>query len=460
MFVQQSWLSLFIVSIIGVLFGVALILIITHATNKRGQKPRNGHRIPTPETTTSHQKYLHSERLKDIYKLLTNLTSTLSYHRVLDIALDLSTGAISSTENAVEGLVSGVLLFTTDEQPEPMLHIAASRGFTRSDLRNMFPAQEGILKNTIDEGGPLITRSIAKDPELGKLFALQACKSAYCFPLSHGLDTYGVLLHGHPDPRFFKPERLEILEMIGNQAMIAIQNARLYKDLEQEKERMMEIQEEARKKLARDLHDGPTQSVAAIAMRVNFARRLLERDSKSASEELFKIEDLARKTTKEIRHMLFTLRPLVLESQGLSAALESMAEKMKETFDQNLLLEVDQQIEEELEMSKQGVLFAIAEEAANNARKYAQAEHIWVRLKFIQSDIASLEIQDDGVGFDIDAIDANYDNRGSLGLVNMRERAELLNGILTINATPGNGALIKVIFPLTEEASERLRHGG
>ena len=67
----------------------------------------------------------------------------------------------------------------------------------------------------------------------------------------------------------------------------------LYQDLEQEKERMMEIQEESRKKLARDLHDGPTQSIAAIAMRVNFARRLMERDPKATLEELYKIEDLS-----------------------------------------------------------------------------------------------------------------------------------------------------------------------
>src|SRR5512140_3158149 len=117
-----------------------------------------------------------------------------------------------------------------------------------------------------------------------------------------------------------------------------MQNARLYSDLEQEKERMLEIQEDARKKLARDLHDGPTQSVAAIAMRVNFARRLMERDAKAAAEELFKIEDLARHTTKEIRHMLFTLRPLILESSGLTAALEAMAEKMHETYSQNVLI--------------------------------------------------------------------------------------------------------------------------
>ena len=107
-------------------------------------------------------------------------------------------------------------------------------------------------------------------------------------------------------------------------------------DLIEEKERMIEVQEEARKKLARDLRDGPTQSVSAIAMRLNLIRMMLTRAPEKVEDELIRAEDLARRTTKEIRHMLFTLRPLVLESQGLHAALESMAEKMVETFGQNV----------------------------------------------------------------------------------------------------------------------------
>jgi signal transduction histidine kinase len=219
----------------------------------------------------------------------------------------------------------------------------------------------------------------------------------------------------------------------------------------------MEIQEEARKKLARDLHDGPTQSVAALAMRVNFARRLIERDSKSAADELYKIEELARRTTKEIRHMLFTLRPLVLESQGLVAALESMAEKMHETFNQNVSVDVDEDLIPNLEMSKKVVIFYIAEEAVNNARKHAQAERIWVRIKAMDAEIVRLEIEDDGNGFDSHSVEATYDSRGSLGMVNMRERAELVNGVLSIDSGSGKGTCVRVLIPLSEEASDRLR---
>jgi len=241
--------------------------------------------------------------------------------------------------------------------------------------------------------------------------------------------------------------------------VVAIQNARLYHDLEQEKERMTEIQEEARKKLARDLHDGPTQSVAALAMRVNFARRLMDRDARAAAEELFKVEDLARRATKEIRHMLFTLRPLILESQGLVAALQSMAEKMKETYDQNVVIEANPEVVSQIEVGKQGVIFYIAEEAVNNARKHAQAAHIWVRLKEAGKDLALLEIEDDGVGFDLESVDATYDHRGSLGMVNMRERTELVNGVLQLDSAEGRGTRIRVIIPLTEDAADRIRRG-
>jgi signal transduction histidine kinase len=105
----------------------------------------------------------------------------------------------------------------------------------------------------------------------------------------------------------------------------------------------------------------------------------MERDPKAASDELFKVEDLARRTTKEIRHMLFTLRPLILESQGLVAALNQLADKVRETHGHNVIVEAQPGSAEQLELGKQGVVFFIAEEAINNARKHAEARHIWVR---------------------------------------------------------------------------------
>ena len=185
---------------------------------------------------------------------------------------------------------------------------------------------------------------------------------------------------------------------------------------------------------------------------------MFNKDEKSALNELVKIEELAHRTTKEIRHMLFTLRPLILESQGLTAALQSMAEKMRETYTQNVVIDVEEQVVENLEMGKQGVIFYIVEEGVNNARKHAAAPNIWVRLKQLELGLALLEIQDDGMGFNVNAVTKAYDKRGSLGMINLRERTELVNGVLNIQSQPGKGTLIQVYVPLTEEAADRLHH--
>jgi signal transduction histidine kinase len=404
-----------------------------------------------------HRRLMESERLRAVYEMTSSLTATLSYKRVLDSALDLGYTALNPDPDPEiiqdERLVSAVLLFTGNE-----LKIGSARRFTNADMRVSLHGNEGILKKIFDEGEAVLTQHVGYDPELGRIIALRSCTSAYCFPLRSGFNVYGAMLFAHPDPNYFTEERRGLLDIIGRQSVIAVQNARLYQDLVEEKERMVEVQEETRKKLARDLHDGPTQSVAAMAMRINLARRLMKKDSKEAMDELLRIEELAHRTTKEIRHMLFTLRPLILESQGLNAALQAMAEKMRETFAQNVIINVDESLLENMEMGKQGVIFYIIEEAVNNARKHASAMHIWVRLRPFETGIALLEIEDDGQGFDVAAVNNSYDQRGSLGMINLRERTELVNGLLNIDSAPKKGTRIQVYIPLTEEDADRLHH--
>lgn len=399
---------------------------------------------------------VQTERLRAIYELTSALAATLSYKRVLDSAIDMAFTALAPdpTEAARDRLVGAVLLFKGGE-----LQTESARRFTNSDLRVTFQGSEGILKRVFDEGEPVLSHDVGYDPELGRVVALRACTVVYCFPLRSGFNVYGAMVFAHPDSNYFTPDRRDLLDIISRQAVIAIQNARLYQDLVEEKERMLEVHEEARKKLARDLHDGPTQSVAAMAMRINLVRRMLQKDAKGAGEELLRLEELALRTTKEIRHMLFTLRPLILESQGLKAALQAMADKMRETFSQEVVIELDERVVSQMEMGKQGVIFYIVEEAVNNARKHASSPTIWVRLKSVEADIALLEIVDRGLGFDVEAINSSYDQRGSLGMVNLRERAELVNGLLNIKSALGQGTTVQVYIPFSEEAADRLHNG-
>ncbi len=405
------------------------------------------------------KRAIQNERMRAIYELTSTLSTTLSYKRVLDSALDMSAAALNPNvepeQTTSDPLVGAVMLFNAGK-----LRIGSARRFTNADMRITFEGSEGILKKALDEGEPIKFKDIGYDHELGRVVALRTCTSGYVFPLRSGFNVYGVLMFAHPEPDFFTVERTNLLDIIGRQAVIAIQNARLYQDLVEEKERLADVYEEARKKLARDLHDGPTQSVAAMAMRLNISRRMLAKDPKSANEELVKLEELAHRTTKEIRHLLFTLRPLILESQGLAAAIQSMSDKMMETFSQRVVVEIDERAAQQLEMGKQGVIFYIIEEAINNARKHAAAEAITVRLRQVETGVVLLEISDNGVGFDVKTVTQNYDKRtsSSLGMVNLRERAELVNGLFNIESQVGKGTNVQVYIPLTEEAADRLHH--
>lgn len=418
----------------------------------------NSHTAGGPGATNAERAaHLQEEvaRLRLVLRKTAAMTATLNYERVLDMVIDLGTAVLSDPGNGGQRIVGALFLFNEDK-----LYVAAARGISQADSRVTLPGRSGVLGEVLNAYEARLCEEPSRDAELQFIAALQPTRQALVIPLGVGLDIYGVLLFAHPKPAFFdRPDRIELMELAAQQAMIALQNARLYHDLEQEKERISEIQEEAQKKLARDLHDGPTQSIGAIGMRVNFARRLLERDPKAASDELYKIEELARRTTKEIRQMLFTLRPLVLESEGLIPALHHLADKMMENHGQKVVVEADDSAAADLEVGKQGVVFFIIEEAANNARKHARADHIWLRLKR-DGDMMIVEVADDGRGFDVAAVEADYEKRGSMGMINLRERAELVNGILKIGSTPGRGSTVRVIVPLSVEAAERLHRAG
>jgi len=442
-------LNLFTFLVAGAFGYISIQLVKTIRLNRQAQQE-------SLQESQQRKLGMENERLRAIYSLTSTLLATLNYQRVLESVLDLSLSALNTEAEAAadDRLVCAVLLFSKNET----LEVGSARRLTTADMRVVLDGRVGAMAQAIEQAKPILLKDVENDPELIHFIAFQRCKEIYCFPLRSGFSAYGVLLFGHPQPGFFTRDRREILDILGSQAVIAIQNARLYQDVVDERERMVDAQEEARKKLARDLHDGPTQSVSAIAMRVNMAQRILLKDPKAAGEELARIEELARRTTKEIRHMLFTLRPLVLESQGLVAALQSMADKIKETYSQNVILAVDENVLQNFEVGKQGVVFFIVEEAVNNARKHAKAEHIWVNLRPFEKEMALLEVRDDGSGFDVAAVNRSYDQRGSLGMVNLRERTELVNGVMDIQSASGKGTRVRVYIPLTEEAADRLHH--
>ncbi len=136
----------------------------------------------------------------------------------------------------------------------------------------------------------------------------------------------------------------------------------------------------------------------------------------------------------------------VLESQGLVTALQQLGDKTRELSGVEVTVEAPAESADGLAPGTQSVVFYIAEEAVTNARKHAEAEHIWVRLRPDEGTLV-LEVEDDGVGFNVGAVDAGYEQRGSLGMVTMRERTELVGGTLRIESVEGRGTRVRLTVP-------------
>ena len=153
-----------------------------------------------------------------------------------------------------------------------------------------------------------------------------------------------------------------------------------------------------------------------------------------------------------IRDRLFTLRPLVLETQGLGVAVDTLLRRYSETDGIEMRL-IGMEMGNLLAKSAQVVVFAIIEEALNNARKYSKATLIEVR--FWQTDgLFVAAVHDNGVGFDTYDINRDYSTRGSLGMVNMRERAERIDGSLRVESSPTTGTTVTLVVPLAKHSPD------
>jgi len=387
------------------------------------------------------------QRVRLIFELATTLSATLNHEKVLQAALDVTQSGLRELINRDVPQVQLILLFDVDEK----LFVAHARGLTYKDKQQRFPGNDGILATVLSKAEMIRVEEPGSDPELGRIIGIHRCREAIVIPLRAGFETYGIMIVASPEAGIYSNDFQDLLEAVCSQTVMALQNAQLYQNLMEEKERFVAVEEDARKKLARALHDGPTQTISAIAMRLNYTRLLLEKDPVEAKEELEELEEKARTTAKIIRQMLFTLRPLILESQGLLPAIKQYVDKLAETDPLPIHIEAEGDIDKSLDREAQGALFYIIEEAITNARKHAGASDLWIRFYRQGTMNVIVEVEDNGKGFDLATVQENYEERGSLGMMNLRERAALAGGKTVINSVPGEGTKITVTMPTRDE---------
>ncbi len=212
-------------------------------------------------------------------------------------------------------------------------------------------------------------------------------------------------------------------------------------------ERIIQAQEEAWRRVAREIHDGPAQSLANIVLRAEICERLIASGRPEIGQELNQLKLLVKEALREVRKIIFDLRPMALDDLGLVPTLHRYLENLQAQNGPPATLLVDGE-ERRLSPSIEAALFRVIQEAVNNARKHAQASRINVQVSFRQEEIA-VSIVDDGIGFDLAEVEKGWHNRQSFGLMSMRERIELLGGQFAVRSKNGVGTSVTAHVPCT-----------
>jgi signal transduction histidine kinase len=365
-----------------------------------------------------------TRELSALYDVMAVASASLDLETVLESSLDRVLAVIGSEVGAIHLL----------DETKGVLRLAAWRGVSPDLVARIdsVPVDSGLAGWVIEHSEPLVVPNIVTG--LRPLLALPASGSqAYVgAPMRAKGRVLGVLSVVGETGRQFEAEEVTLLASIADEVGVAVENARLYQQAEQ-----LAVMRE-RERLARELHDSVTQSLYSLTLFAE-AGRDLARDGELERVEgyLTRLGEIAQQALKEMRLLVYQLRPLALQREGLVGALQQRLDAVEGRVGVEARLLAEELVE--LPAPVEEGLYRIAQEALNNALKHAAATLVTVYIR-AEDERVELEVVDDGQGFDPDTLS----DRGGMGLASMRERAEKLGGSLTVLSALGEGTRVKV----------------
>lgn len=254
----------------------------------------------------------------------------------------------------------------------------------------------------------------------------------------------------------FSREDYSLVSTAARQFSSALQNALLYGQAQRRDalrgellRQIVTAQENERQRIARELHDGPGQTLTGLGLGLAATEARLQTDPAIAAQQLTELRDLNARTLQELRDIIVDLRPSLLDDLGLVAALRSQIQQVEQRTDTAIALEINGN-RRRLSPQLETIVFRIVQESLSNIVKHAQADTAGVKLSY--SDTAlDVTIIDDGQGFDVsDQLAPTEHRRHGWGLLGIQERVALAAGSCTIESHPGDGTCIFVHLPLDE----------
>ncbi len=304
----------------------------------------------------------------------------------------------------------------------------------------------------IEKGQPSIVHDLSRySGGAGRALKLSGLCSLVHVPLISRDVTLGTLCVGTYTVRDFKQDQVDLLMALGNQIAVGVENARLYEELARREqlrgellEKVITVQEEERKRIARDLHDDTSQALSALIYSMEAAQATC--NDPRLQQTMSTMRTLVAQTLDNVHKLIHDLRPSMLDHLGLFVALRWYAESRLQAAGMRVRIE-ERGALTRLSPRIETALFRVGQEAINNIARHSGARN--VRMEFVrQNGSLKIDIRDDGIGFDLNEVERSADRQRGLGLVGMHERVGLLGGQIHIVSIPGHGTHVSIGVPV------------
>ena len=325
------------------------------------------------------------------------------------------------------------------------------------DVRLEFdPTDHPVVRDILMTGTPVMIPDVRAHPDWSLPTDLTAEVSWMGVPLFARADVAGLFSLSKREPGYFNEEHMRLAEALSSQASVAVENAILFEQMQASAVRMrslarrlVEVQESERRHIARELHDEAGQALVSL----RFGLRLLERQIDQGGNVTERVAELMNRTDAVIdglHRLAADLRPPSLDPLGLEAALREYLRSAGAKFGLAARFKARGLEGTRLPTDVETALYRVVQEAMTNVVRHARATRVDVLVEH-RSDRIMVMVEDDGVGFRPDRA-----QRGNhFGLLGMKERAEALGGILTVESAPGAGTTVVVEAPIADSHPDR-----
>lgn len=397
-----------------------------------------------------------------IVKAHENLSALNSIATVVIQSLDLDTilrNALDKTLEIMQQSTGGILLLDNDKQ---VLYYRVYRGLSKKYIKGMrLGLGEGIAGRAAQTGEAILVEDISADSRAAHpdLIALEGIRAFVSVPLRSQEKVLGVMNIISQESHKFSTEDINLLEGIAAQITVAIENSMLHQEVQHKDEirgellrEIFTIQEEERRRIARELHDETSQALTSLTTSLEVIASMLSSDIEGSQAMLRKAQSQSITILDEIQKLIYELRPILLDDLGLVPAIRWLIRNNLETAGVKVNFCTTGRVRR-LTHQLETTLFRVTQEAVNNIAKHAHAQKAEISLHFNKK-VMSIRIQDNGQGFNVKKAISSGDRPRGLGLLGMRERVELMNGTLDIRSRPhGRGTEIDIEIPLRQEVA-------